>query len=73
MAERSINPAKLRLSKWTALKPEHKEKHFLVTHLIRDEQETIVACVLEAVINHREYEMDWRELKNVEVWQMGWH
>ena len=37
-----INPAKLLLSKWTAAQPRHKEKHFLVTELFRDEEGTVL-------------------------------
>ena len=33
-----INPKKLRLSKWTAVNPQEKEKHFLVTKVIDPEQ-----------------------------------
>ena len=33
-----INPKKLRLSKWTAVNPKEKEKHFLVTKVIDPEQ-----------------------------------
>jgi tryptophan-rich hypothetical protein len=73
MAKHQINPNKLLLSKWTAVRPINKEKHFLVTRLIRDEQEVLVACVLEAVINHREYEMDWRQLTDSGIWQTGWN
>lgn len=29
-------------------------------------------CILEAVHSHREIELDWRELKNSERWQIGW-
>jgi hypothetical protein len=32
-----------------------------------------VACVLEAVINHHEYEMDWRQLTDPGIWQTGWN
>ncbi|MEI6067297.1 MAG: TIGR02450 family Trp-rich protein [Methylococcaceae bacterium] len=49
-----------------------KEKHFLVTRLIRDEQEIVVACLLEAVINHREIEFDWHALKDASTWLPGW-
>jgi len=45
-----INPNKLLLSKWTAVKPRQKERHFMVTKLIRAENEEIIACELEAVI-----------------------
>ena len=46
-----INPAKLMLSKWTAVKPKQKERHFIVTKLIYNEDEIIISCELEAVIN----------------------
>ncbi|WP_262966778.1 TIGR02450 family Trp-rich protein [Methylobacter psychrophilus] len=69
---RQINPEKLLLSKWTAVQPANKEKHFLVTRLDRDEQEIVVACVLEAVINHREIELDWQLLKDASSWLPGW-
>jgi len=67
-----INPKKLLLSKWTAVKPKNKEKHFLVTRLILDDEELIVGCILEAIINSHEHEMNWRELKNTSVWLPGW-
>ena len=67
-----INPEKLLMTKWTAVEPKRKERHFIVTKLIRATDETIVACELEAVINKNNYEIDWRELKNTKVWKMGW-
>ncbi|MGZ8184111.1 MAG: TIGR02450 family Trp-rich protein [Methylobacter sp.] len=68
-----INPNKLLLSKWTAVKPENKEKHFLVTSVIKNDEEIIVGCVLEAVLNHNAYQLDWRELKNAGCWLPGWN
>jgi len=67
-----INPNKLLLSKWTAVKPFQKERHFIVTKLIRAEDETVIACKLEAVINKNCREIDWKELKNRSCWTMGW-
>jgi tryptophan-rich hypothetical protein len=67
-----INPEKLLLSKWTAVQPQQKEKHFLVTEVIRNEQQQIIACLLETVINHRQYELDWRLLKDLSRWFPGW-
>ena len=67
-----INPEKLLLSKWTALQPQAREKHFIVTRLIRSEDETVIACELEAVINKRRYEIDWQRLKQSHIWIMGW-
>jgi tryptophan-rich hypothetical protein len=71
-ANHQINPDKLLLSKWTAVHPSNKEKHFLVTRLIRDEQKIVVDCMLEAVINHCEYELDWHLLKDASSWLPGW-
>ena len=67
-----INPNKLLLSKWTAVKPQDKEKHFLVTDVIKNELEMIVGCVLEAVLTRQQYAMDWQVLKNSENWLAGW-
>lgn len=67
-----INPKKLLLSKWTAVTPEQKERHFIVSELIKDENEDVVSCILEPVINKNTYEVDWQILKNNEVWIMGW-
>jgi len=67
-----LNPEKLQLSKWTAVKPVRKEKHFLVSALVRDEHEVVVACLIEAVHSRRQREIDWRELKDPEKWRQGW-
>lgn len=67
-----INPGKLLMSKWTAVHPQGKERHFLVTRLIRDEDDVIIACELEAVISKNSYEMDWRKLKDDKYWKTGW-
>ena len=67
-----INPNKLLLSKWTSTSPQHKEKHFIVTKLIRDEEETVIECVLEAVINKNQYTLAWQNLASVDEWRQGW-
>ena len=69
----SINPAKLLLSKWTATQPKNKEKHFLVTQLITNDEERIVGCVIEAVYSQRKTEIDWKMLMDNSQWLMGWH
>ncbi|WP_136255981.1 TIGR02450 family Trp-rich protein [Onishia niordana] len=68
----AINPNKLHHSKWTAVAPEHKEKHFMVTKLVRDEEENVVQVVLEAVLTHREFTLPWQALKDEATWRMGW-
>ncbi|MED5508925.1 MAG: TIGR02450 family Trp-rich protein [Pseudomonadota bacterium] len=60
------------MSKWTARKPLNREKHFMVTKVVRDEQGRITDCQLEAVISKKIYHIDWRQLKDCESWQHGW-
>ncbi len=67
-----INPNKLLLSKWTAVNPKNKERHFIVSEVIKDEEEIIIACILEAIINKATYEIDWQLLKQDQHWIMGW-
>ena len=67
-----LNPDKLLMSKWTAAQPGQRERHFIVTRLIRTGDETIIGCVLEAVINNNTYEIDWRELQDSTRWHAGW-
>ena len=47
----SLNPKKLLLTKWTAVTPIAKQKHFLVSRVIQPEQPTdpIEAVEIEAV------------------------
>lgn len=69
-----LNPKKLLHSKWTAVQPRHKEKHFMVTQLIIPDPETqVIALVeLEAVMTGRKQTLSWRDLQNVDVWKQGW-
>ncbi|RON62367.1 TIGR02450 family Trp-rich protein [Pseudomonas fluorescens] len=67
-----INPQKLLLSKWTAAHPQNREKHFLVTELIRDEEGTVLEVELQAVLTKRTEQLDWQILKNHSEWMQGW-
>ena len=68
-----INPKKLANSKWTAVKPGNKEKHFLVTAVEFDEEGTmLVSSTLEVMLSKNEYLIDWVELKDSEHWVQGW-
>ncbi len=67
-----INPKKLLHSKWTAVSPVNKEKHFMVTELKFDEEGNVIHCLLEAVLTNREMSIDWQELKNTANWRQGW-
>ena len=67
-----INPTKLPNSKWTAVKPVHKEKHFIVTDVEYDEESVVVSCVIEAVLSKRAQAIDWEVLKDKQHWLHGW-
>ncbi|WP_158773570.1 TIGR02450 family Trp-rich protein [Cobetia sp. L2A1] len=68
-----INPEKLLRSKWTAIAPQNRERHFIVTTLHRDEEnEHVVKVTLQAVMTHNDYMLAWRDLADDTVWQMGW-
>lgn len=67
-----FNPRKLLNSKWTAVNPLQKEKHFLITKLEFDEEGDVLHCLMEAVISNRERRIDWKELENEDNWLQGW-
>ena len=67
-----VSPKKLLHTKWTATKPENKEKHFLVTGVQEDDEGHPQTVTLEAVHSKREQELDWPELKDGERWKQGW-
>lgn len=67
-----INPKKLLHSKWTAVEPQNREKHFIVTEVDYDEEGKVVLCILEAVLSDREYSIDWTQLKSRDNWLQGW-
>jgi len=69
-----LNPKKLLLSKWTAVQPTHKRKHFLVSKVIAPElaEGAIEFVELEAVFDQQVRTIPWRELKDPKIWRQGW-
>jgi tryptophan-rich hypothetical protein len=67
-----INPRKLLRSKWTAVSPINKEKHFLITDIEFDEEGVVIQCEIEAVMSKRTQLIEWRQLKDQDVWLQGW-
>ena len=67
-----INPKALLNSKWTKNSITNKEKHFVITTVKFDEQQNVIECIIEAVINNKEYSIDWRDLKDIQQWKLGW-
>lgn len=68
----TLNPKKLLNSKWTATTPERKEKHFIIIATEYDEDGLVTRCLMQAVMTKREFEIEWRDLKNIEEWRAGW-
>ena len=69
-----LNPKKLLLTKWTAVKPIAKQKHFLVSKVILPEppSEKIEFVEIEAVYSKKRTLVAWRDLTNSELWLQGW-
>ncbi|MGA1195667.1 MAG: TIGR02450 family Trp-rich protein, partial [Candidatus Latescibacterota bacterium] len=53
----NLNPEKLYHSKWTAVKPQNKEKHFIVTKVLKDDNDRVQDVVLEAVLTKQVWQM----------------
>lgn len=69
-----LKPKKLLLTKWTAVKPVAKQKHFLVSRVIEPELPTapIEQVEIEAVFSKATQVIDWRELQDNGAWRQGW-
>jgi tryptophan-rich hypothetical protein len=74
MPSNKIHPKKLLLSKWTAVHPIDKQKHFLVSKVITPEDsEVMIEFVeIEAVYSKKVRQIAWRDLLNGEEWLQGW-
>lgn len=69
-----LSPKKLLLSKWTAVQPLNREKHFVVVRVIEPEppEVRIEQIELQAVHSGRVRLLHWRELTDSRVWRQGW-
>jgi tryptophan-rich hypothetical protein len=69
-----LNPKKMLLTKWTAVTPVAKQKHFLVSRVIEPELPTdaIERVEIEAVFSKATQVIVWRELQDDSVWRQGW-
>jgi tryptophan-rich hypothetical protein len=69
-----LTPKKLLLSKWTAVEPVAKQKHFLVRRVIQPELPTdpIEWVEIEAVFSKATQTIAWRDLQDEGVWRQGW-
>jgi tryptophan-rich hypothetical protein len=69
-----LSPKKLLLSKWTAVTPRHKERHFIVTRVVQPVPPAvrIDEVELEAVHSKRSMLLPWRDLRDATTWRRGW-
>jgi tryptophan-rich hypothetical protein len=69
-----LNPKKLLLTKWTAVIPLAKQKHFLVSRVIKPELPTdpIELVEIESVFYKANQIIPWRDLQNDDIWRQGW-
>jgi tryptophan-rich hypothetical protein len=67
-----ISPKKLLNSKWSAVVPLNKEKHFIITDVEYDEDKAVVSCIIEAIMSKRSVQIQWRDLKDIKQWVQGW-
>lgn len=70
----NLRPNKLLNSKWTAVTPANKEKHFLVIKLCAaaTPDEPVTHVELEAVYSGRVQLLPWRTLQDATQWHQGW-
>ena len=71
--QRIVTPKKLLLSKWMAVSPQRKEKHFIVTKLILPElaDQPVEYIEIEAVYSKRCQIILWQQLNDTSLWQQG--
>ena len=69
-----ISPKKLFLTKWTAVQPIAKQKHFLVSKVVlpEDPSQPIEFVEIKAVYSKKTKQIPWRELKDNTLWIQGW-
>lgn len=71
----TISSKKLLRSKWTAVAPVNKEKHFIVTGVVaRDDPALPPEWIdIEAVHSGATRRIGWRELRDEAQWRQGWN
>ncbi|MDN3379282.1 MULTISPECIES: TIGR02450 family Trp-rich protein [unclassified Pseudoalteromonas] len=67
-----VTPKKLLNSKWTAVSPINKDKHFMITVIEFDEEGHVIHCEIEALMSKRTQVIDWLQLKDQHIWLQGW-
>lgn len=72
MESHRIDQRALLHSKWTAVEPQNREKHFVAVELIKGENGAIQAVLLEAILTQRRQQISIDQLRDMRRWSMGW-
>ena len=67
-----INPNKLLNSKWTAVAPVNRHRHYIVTEVFKSDDGFVVECDIEVLLTRKVTRIDWRQLRDSDRWIMGW-
>ena len=69
-----LHPKKLLLTKWTAVQPMDKNKHFLVSKVMQPEPPALAIewVELEAVYSKAVTRLPWQALRDPARWRQGW-
>ncbi|WP_208726504.1 TIGR02450 family Trp-rich protein [Corallococcus terminator] len=59
-------------SKWTAVQPREREKHFVVLRWVGEGDDPPQELELEALLTLRLHRVPWRALADREHWLSGW-
>ena len=73
-ARNPLNANKLMHSKWTAVAPVNKEKHFIVIKVVEPATPgaPVMDVELQAVHSQRVQVLPWRALRDASAWRQGW-
>jgi tryptophan-rich hypothetical protein len=68
-----VNRKKIAGSKWTAVRPVERQKHFIVLDWVRDDDGRPTDEVeIEAVLTRAVSVIHWRALEDRDRWRIGW-
>jgi tryptophan-rich hypothetical protein len=70
----AVHPNKLLLTKWTAVRPVDKQKHYVVTKVLEPDVVggPVIWIDIEAIHSGVVTRIAWRDLRDTGVWRQGW-
>ncbi|MEM7538748.1 MAG: TIGR02450 family Trp-rich protein [Chloroflexota bacterium] len=68
-----LNHKKLLHSKWTAVHPQNKEKHFVLTRIVKDNTGVIASVEMQSILSKKRRMILRSALEDDSQWSIGWH